>query len=134
MTNIQFYIIETDDLAERVSYALQLSLRQLSLGKHLHIHTGSAGATREILEQFASQLGNGIDKLSVDHQGEPGNEREVLLNLADEVPHFFSSFESTLEIICAGDASSEMGRERYRYYQSRGYPLLHSKVPSQLAL
>ena len=134
MTNIQFYIIETDNLAERASYALQLALRQLALGKHLHIHTGSASVTREILQQFANKLGNGDEKLSVDHQGEPGNEREILLNLADEVPHFFSSFETTLEIICAGDTSSEMGRERYRYYQSRGYPLLHSKVPAQLAL
>ena len=134
MTNIQFYIIETDDPAEQLSYAIQLALQTLAFGRYLHIHTGSAEATRQILEQLANKLSNGDDRLTIDHKGEPGNERQVLLNLADEVPHFFSSYESTLEVICTGSKIRDTGRERYRYYQSRGYPLHHSKVAPQLAL
>ncbi len=134
MTNVQFYLIETDDPAEQFSYALQLAMQQLARGKHLHIHTGSAKDTRQMLEQCAEKLSHGDDRLAIDHKGEPDGTREVLLNLSGEVPHFFSSFDTTLEIICTGSHAKDMGRERYKYYKSRGYPLLHSKIPAQLAL
>ncbi len=134
MTNVQFYLIETDDPAEQFSYALQLAMQQLARGKHLYIHTGSAKDTRQMQEQCAEKLSQGDERLAIDHKGEPDSTREVLLNLSGEVPHFFSSFETTLEIICTGSHSKDMGRERYKYYKSRGYPLLHSKIPAQLAL
>jgi len=134
MTNIKFYIIDTDDPAEQFSYAIKLTLETLAFGRYLHIHTASAKVTRQISALLANNLSQGDDRLSIDHNGEPGNERQVLLNLADEVPHFFSSYESTLEIICSSSKTRDTGRERYRYYQSRGYPLHHSKVASQLAL
>ena len=134
MTNILFYVIDTDDPAEQVSYAVQLALQTLALGRYLHIHTDSAESTAQILQQLASKLSSGDERLSIDHQGEPGGDRQVLLNLSSEVPHFFSSYESALEVICSDSKARESGREKYRYYQSRGYPLRHNKVSPQLAL
>jgi len=134
VTTVQFYIIDSDDTAEQFSYALQLALKHLSLGKHLHIHTRTAQDTRQMQLLFADKLSHGDERLSIDHKGEPENTREVLLNLSADVPHFFSSFSMTLEIFCTGSNGKEMARERYRYYKSRGYPLLHCEVPAQLAL
>lgn len=134
MTNIQFYLIETDDTSEQFNYAAQLALQYLARGKHLHVHTGSADDTRQMQQLFDGKLSHGSDRLSIDHQNEPANNREVLLNLSAEVPYFFSSFESTLEVICTGSSGKDTGRERYRYYKSRGYPLMHCDVPAQLAL
>ena len=138
MTNVQFYLIETEDPADQFNYALQLALQQLALGKHLHIHTASAVATRQMQALFVDKLSHGDERLSIDHQGEPENTRDVLVNLSAEVPHFFSSFATTLEVICTGgnggSNGKDTGRERYRYYKSRGYPLRHSDVPSQMAL
>ncbi len=134
MTNVQFYLIETDDTSEQFNYALQLALQYLARGKHLHIHTGSASDTEQMRQLFADKLAHGKDRLSIDHRNEPDNNRDVLLNLSAEVPYFFSSFESTLEIICTDSTGKDTGRERYRYYKSRGYPLIHCDVPSQLAL
>lgn len=134
MTNIQFYLIESDNGFEQFNYALQLALQHLARGKHLHIHTGSARDTAQMQQLFVNKLSHGNDRLSIDHLGEPDNDRDVLLNLSAEVPHFFSSFESTLEVICTGSSAKDTGRERYRYYKSRGYPLSHCPVPAQLAL
>jgi len=134
MTRVQFYIIKSDNQDEQFSYAVQLALQVLARGKHLHIHTTSVAATREMLSLFNDKLSSGDDRLNIDHNGEPGTERDVLLNLSNEVPYFFSSFDSTLEIICSESQSAAMGRERYRYYQSRGYPLQHCDVPPQLVL
>jgi len=134
MTNVQFYLIETDDPADQFAYALQLALQHLALGKHLHIHTGSAKDTRQMQALFVDKLSHEDERLSVDHNGEPENTRDVLINLSAEVPHFFSSFASTLEVICTGSTGKDTGRERYRYYKSRGYPLRHCDVAAQLAL
>lgn len=134
MTNIQFYLIETDNASEQFNYALQLALQHLARGKHLHIHTASARDTAQMQQLFVDKLSHGSDRLSIDHSGELANERDVLLNLSTEVPHFFSSFDSTLEVICTGSSAKDTGRERYRYYKSRGYPLIHCDVPAQLAL
>lgn len=134
MTNIQFYLIKTDDPADQFSYALQLALQLLAHGKHLHIHTSSAADTRRMHELFVDKLSYGDERLSIDHNGEPADNRDVLLNLSAEVPHFFSSFESTLEVICTHSTGKDTGRERYRFYKTRGYPLKHCDVPAQMAL
>lgn len=51
---------------------------------------------------------------------------DVLINLTHQAPTNFARFERLFEIVSidAGDVAS--GRERYRFYQQRGYPLTHS--------
>jgi len=46
-----------------------------------------------------------------------------LINLTDEVLANFSCFERLVECLCLDDDVRESGRERYRYYAERGYPI-----------
>ena len=48
---------------------------------------------------------------------------EVLINLSAEVPLIFSHFERVAEIIPEGEENRNSGRERFRFYRDRGYPL-----------
>ena len=48
---------------------------------------------------------------------------EVLINLADEVPDFFSRYARVAEIVDADAIRREKGRERFRFYRDRGYQL-----------
>lgn len=48
---------------------------------------------------------------------------ECLLNLSDEVPPGFSRFQRLIEIVSAEDGDKLPGRERFRFYRERGYPL-----------
>jgi DNA polymerase-3 subunit chi len=50
---------------------------------------------------------------------------EVLINLSGNTPAHFARFERMIEIICAQEDDRRAGRERYRFYQQRGYPLKH---------
>lgn len=50
---------------------------------------------------------------------------QILINLSDTAPPHFASFERMFEIVSADDADKSAGRERYRFYQQRGYPLTH---------
>ena len=46
-----------------------------------------------------------------------------LVNLSDEIPPGFSRFEQLIEIISVDDEDRLPGRERFRFYRERGYPL-----------
>ncbi len=48
---------------------------------------------------------------------------DVMINLHHEQPPAFARFERLVEIISQDDAGREQGRERYRFYQARGYAL-----------
>lgn len=46
-----------------------------------------------------------------------------LLNLSNEIPPGFSRFQQLIEIISVDDEDRLPGRERFRFYRERGYPL-----------
>jgi DNA polymerase-3 subunit chi len=48
---------------------------------------------------------------------------DVMINLHAEQPPAFARFERLVEIVGQDEAGRERGRERYRFYQARGYAL-----------
>ncbi len=46
-----------------------------------------------------------------------------LVNLSNEIPPGFSRFRQLIEIISTEDEDRLPGRERFRFYRERGYPL-----------
>lgn len=50
---------------------------------------------------------------------------QILINLSPQTPAHFARFERMFEIISSEDGDKNAGRERYRFYQQRGYPLTH---------
>jgi DNA polymerase-3 subunit chi len=55
--------------------------------------------------------------------GESLPHHDVLLNLADEWPPFFATFERLLEIVSTDEADKERARGRWSFYKQRGYEL-----------
>ena len=48
---------------------------------------------------------------------------DVLLNLGDEWPPFFATFDRVLEIVSTDEADKERARARYVFYSKRGYEI-----------
>ena len=48
---------------------------------------------------------------------------DVLLNLSAQCPPHFERFERLLEVVGADEAERAAGRERYKFYKSRGYAI-----------
>lgn len=134
MTNIQFYILASAEVGDRWAYARRLVVQTLMRGKTVHIHTSCAADTRMLMAYFLDADSSGGERITIDHKGEPDAGQLVLLNLSAEVPHFFSSFETTLEVVHSEKTTRDLGRERYRYYQERGYPLRHYDIQPELDL
>lgn len=55
---------------------------------------------------------------------------DVLINLTRQPPNLFARFERLFEIVSTHADDVASGRERYRFYQQRGYPLSHSVADS----
>jgi DNA polymerase-3 subunit chi len=63
--------------------------------------------------------------------GESLPHHEVLLNLGDEWPPFFASFDRVLEIVSTDEADKERARARYAFYKQRGYELKVNDIEGQ---
>jgi DNA polymerase-3 subunit chi len=50
---------------------------------------------------------------------------QILINVSGETPAHFARFERLFEVISTNEDDLAAGRERYRQYQQRGYPLTH---------
>ena len=50
---------------------------------------------------------------------------QILVNLSASTPTHFARFERMFEIISIDDMDKSAGRERFRFYKQRGYPLTH---------
>jgi len=48
---------------------------------------------------------------------------DILINLSESVPTFFSRFDKTIEIVGTAEAERIQGRIRYKFYQDRGYQI-----------
>ena len=48
---------------------------------------------------------------------------DILVNLGSDTPEFFSRFDRLLEIVSVDERDRALGRDRYRFYRDRGYPL-----------
>ncbi|MDX1252836.1 MAG: DNA polymerase III subunit chi [Gammaproteobacteria bacterium] len=145
MTRIDFYILPDSTPSSRPLLACRLADKAYKLGHHIYIHAESpeqAMQMDDLLWTFSQgsflpharveDQGNPAPPILIGHGDEPALSPEasadVLINLASEVPLFFSRFERVAEIVDQGDTQKLAGRERYRFYRDRGYALQSHNV------
>ena len=67
-----------------------------------------------------------LTPILVKHDADPRGERELLINLTNEIPLFFAQFERVIELVAS--ENKELARSHYSYYKDRGYELNHHKL------
>jgi len=139
VTRIDFYILDRRTTEARLKLACRLAEKAVDQDHEVLINTESeADSTllNDLLWTFSqgSFLPHRLLAGPADtDDGEPvliGNGREplagswdLLINLAPEVPEFFSRFNRVAELVGADEEDKAAGRERFRYYRDRGYEL-----------
>jgi DNA polymerase-3 subunit chi len=141
MTRIDFYSLKQGSGGDRFLLTCQLAERIYGEGQRIFIHVPSTEEARHLdrlLWTYRQQsfLPHGLmteadrtlTPILIGHEGNPGEEDQVIINLGPEVPSFFGRFERLAEPIDHDPAVRAAGRKRYRYYRDRGYPLHHHEV------
>ena len=141
MTKIDFYILEQNHNEARQRFACRLAEKAWRQGNKVYIHTENAEQSERIdkllwtfrIESFIPHALNddtAADTVPVHigHGGAPQHHDKVLINLAPEVPLFFSRFERVADLVDQHEESKIQGRERFRFYRDRGYPLVNHTI------
>ena len=68
--------------------------------------------------------------VTISQNEEPLPHDNILINLHDRLPPFFSRFLRLIEISGTTDEDTEAARVRYRFYKDRGYEIRHHKLRS----
>ncbi len=131
MTEVFFYISKADgdsalfDLVGRLARAAHKQQRRV------YIHCCDATQCKQLDERLwcepaGSFLPHAIGDnapIQLGHGEAPDDQHDVLVNLAAEAPNFFGRFERVVEPIIGRDDSRRAGRQRWQYYQQRGYQM-----------
>ena len=137
MTQVDFYILKHEARDDRFGLACRLAEKAWQNGHRVLMHVSDDEEARHLdrlLWLYREQsfvphglLGKadaGMNPVLITIQGqEPGEEHDVLINLAAEVPKFFSRFERVAECVDKDENARQLSRSRFRYYREHGYPL-----------
>ena len=142
MTRVDFYILPDVDLEARRRFACRLAHKAVSNGQRVHVHVTDADAGSDLdalMWEYPdhSFLPHGISgdpashnaPVVIDHREPANGADQLLINLAGAIPSFFGRFERVAEIIV--ETLRDDGRDRYKYYRDRGYPLFHHEIDSR---
>ncbi|MEN8174263.1 MAG: DNA polymerase III subunit chi [Pseudomonadota bacterium] len=141
MTRVDFYVLEASAADDRQRLACRITEKAVKRGHRVFIHTDSPESARyldDLLWTFHDRsflphglLGRadpGVTPVIIGHGTDAGGEHDVLINLAREIPAFFSSFERVIEPVDKDADNRAAGREHFRFYKDRGYALETNKI------
>lgn len=140
MTRVDFYILSDVDQQARWRFACRLAYKALTSGQHIHVHTSDEEHQQSVDQMmwtypehlFLPHACAGDEStasslpLVIGYEQPQEHFDQVLINLDGSIPGFFGRFERVVEIIV--DSVKAEGRDKYKYYRDRGYPLFHHSM------
>ncbi len=139
MTRVDFYVLEDVDLDAAHRFACRLAIRAIADGSSVHLHVNDEPAAADLddllwnypehrfVPHTRQDRTQPTDRDPVVIGWEPPEHPDgVLVNLSDQIPTFFGRFDRVAEIVVG--ENRDAGRDRYKFYRDRGYPLFHHEL------
>ncbi len=136
MTRIDFYLLQDAQPAAQTQFTCRLTEKAFKQGHQVYINTASGPQLKQLDDLLwtfrdGSFLPHGIYEATAEtihpvllgHAVEPEGPSDVLVNLSNDVPPFFSRFNRVAELVGGNEEQRQSARERYRFYKDRGYHL-----------
>ena len=138
MTQIDFHILPEASMDARWLYTCRLVEKIAKLGHQILIvvdNVTDAQTLDDLLWSFKPesfiphQLIGGENHAAVEitYSNTTGKHQDVLINLSNQIPEYFSRFARLSEIVIQEPKILENTREHYRIYKQRGYPIAQHK-------
>ncbi len=144
MTRIDFYLLADQTEEARLKLACRLAEKIHRLGKDLYIHATNEDQSRRVdrllwvyrdnsflphsLLGEQGDIPKELPYILIGYGQSPPLDRDIMINLSMETSPFFSRFDRVAEIVDESPENRLAGRNRYRFYQQRGYPLKIHKI------
>ncbi len=134
MTEVDFYILKDKAPQAGMQFACRLAEKIFKEGHQVYINTTSGQQLKQLDDLLwtfrqGSFLPHAVctsnepeaTPILLGHAIEPDGPSDVLVNLAEDIPAFFSRFSRVTELVSGDDTQREMARTRYKFYKDRGY-------------
>jgi DNA polymerase-3 subunit chi len=144
VTAVDFYVLQGDSDDARLVLACRIAEKAMLRKQHTFINSATPVEVQrldDLLWTFSQgsfvphRIVTGAETeasgepVLIGHGVEPpGEPWDVLINLAGDVPEYFSRYAKVAEVVDADEQRRARGRERYRYYRDRGYTLKTHQV------
>lgn len=136
MTKVDFYLLPETGADSRLRFACRL-VEQIyrRRSQKVYLHAADEPMAHELDERLWSErehsflphhlVGDGPDPAPPIQVGfgTPPAHRDILINLAADIPAFFSEFSRVAEIVDEREEVKNQLRDHYRYYRDRGYAI-----------
>jgi DNA polymerase-3 subunit chi len=139
MTRIDFYILPSEEIQARQVFACRLIEKAFRLGHRIYIHTNNENESQsldDLLWSFradsfiphsqgtqAEERPGQQTQIEIGHSEQPGDHHDLLINLSNHIPQFFSRFERVSEVVIQDQEVLEATRKSWAFYKARNYPL-----------
>jgi DNA polymerase-3 subunit chi len=143
MAKIDFYVIQIPGAKPRLDLICRLAEKAYKNKHRIYIHANNqteAYQLDELLWTYREDsflphnlVGEGPNlapPIQIGFKEKPENHRDILLNLHQAVPEFYSHFTRVLELVPNDDESQAIAREHYRFYRAAGYDITTHKLSS----
>jgi len=136
MTKVDFYLLANPGQDAKETTAYKLVEKAYRLNHKIYIHTDSAEDSARVdnllwtlnpgnflPHEIVSKNNHPETPILIGHINESPGISDVLINLTDAVPLFFSQFNRVAEFVDADEEKKILGRKRFKFYKDRGYEL-----------
>lgn len=132
MTRVDFFF----NVEDKAMHVADLSSRAVGRGRRLMLYTASQQAAEQLGKLLWSQPPTGFlphchatharaaeTPVIIDWRSEHLPHDDILINLHDQHPPFFSRFRRLIEVVGMDEADKAAARARFRFYRDRGYEI-----------
>ena len=146
MTRIDFYILQSQTLEERLDFTCRLTEKAVNQGNTVSIMAQSHAQSHQLDELLWSfKPESFVPHCRIDtqdneqpflkqtpvvicHENPDPDHHDVMINLGKTPPNQFSRFSRLMEIVIQNQQVLQATRESYKFYNDRGYPIFHHKL------
>jgi DNA polymerase-3 subunit chi len=136
VTKVNFYISPNQSAEANLQLACRIAEKAYNQQHRIYIHAGTEEQAKRLDDllwvfrqgSFIPHCQSNSENTQqaavvIGHDQLPDIQPDVLINLAEEVPNFFTRFERVAEIVSGDEMTRNSARERFKFYRERGYPL-----------
>ncbi len=141
MTRVDFYVLDDPNERQHRHLVCRLTEKAWREGHTIHIRCEGADSVASLDDLLwtykdtsflphatLDAAESGGVPVTLGHQEQTPDTADVLINLGHDVPAYFSRFERVMETTGSDVHARNAARERYRFYQERGYALNTHKL------
>lgn len=144
MTRVDFYLIDQATESGHDAAVCKLTHKAFRLRHRIYILTPDHSHAQRLdrllwIFSAGSFIPHGLSSETADadmpvligYDEPPAAFEDVLIQLAPQVPEYFSRFQRVAEVVGGADEDKARARERFKFYRDRGYALQTHKIAAE---